>query len=283
MKRGSILLLMSALITFGFFSCTSKTVKIEEKSLVKRYYLDKDTTKGVLSLDFDIEIPTAYADTNVLKAIHDTVIINIFGRKYLNVHKDSLLKVVALDYYKGYLSDNKSIENAVDTTHHYTLNNEHTISGYSLLSDKSIYVYGIERYVDLGGAHGNETRIFFNFDLKTGKLIHEQDLFQSGFEKPLTDLIKARILEDIKSAPQEKNSEAILSLDDTDYWTESIKPNGNFYITDEGIAYVFNTYEIAPYQMGQTEVALPYSKIKKLLKPNSLVAYLVEKDAKSAK
>ena len=74
---------MSALITFGFFSCTSKTVKIEEKSLVKRYYLDKDTTKGVLSLDFDIEIPTAYADTNVLKAIHDTVIINIFGRKYL--------------------------------------------------------------------------------------------------------------------------------------------------------------------------------------------------------
>jgi hypothetical protein len=69
-------------------------------------------------------------------------------------------------------------------------------------------------------------------------------------------------------------------LEDTDYWTDSIKPNGNFYITDESINYVFNPYEIAPYYMGQTEVSLPFSMIKGLLKPNSIIAYLVEKQAK---
>ena len=65
-----------------------------------------------------------------------------------------------------------------------------------------------------------------------------------------------------------------------DYWTDSIKPNGNFYITDESINYVFNPYEIAPYYMGQTEVTIPFSRIKDLLKPNSIIGYLVEKQAK---
>jgi hypothetical protein len=69
-------------------------------------------------------------------------------------------------------------------------------------------------------------------------------------------------------------------LDDTDFWTDSIKPNGNFYITDESINYIFNPYEIAPYYMGITEVSLPYDRLEDLLKPNSLIAYLVKKQDK---
>ena len=280
MKRQSILLLMSVLVSVTFFSCTSKTVKTEEKDLTKRYYLTKDTTKGWLNVDIEVEIPTQFADTNVLKSIRATIISNLFGNEYISQPNDSLVPIFAKELLSDYRDNNEPLINELDSTSHYSFNNEHTVTGFSLLSDKKIYAYGIERYIYMGGAHGLETRNFYNFDLKTGKIITEKDLFKANFESELAKLIKARIVEESKEYKDEKNSEPITDLEDTDFWTDSIKSNGNFYITDESINYVFNPYEIAPYYMGQTEVTLPFSRLKSLLKPNSIIAYLVEKQAK---
>jgi len=280
MKRQSILLLMSVLVSVTFFSCTSKTVKTEEKDLTKRYYLTKDTTKGWLNVDIEVEIPTQFADTNVLKSIRATIISNLFGNEYISQPNDSLVPIFAKELLSDYRDNNEPLINELDSTSHYSFNNEHTVTGFSLLSDKKIYAYGIERYIYMGGAHGLETRNFYNFDLKTGKIITEKDLFKANFESELAKLIKARIMEESKEYKDEKNSEPITDLEDTDFWTDSIKSNGNFYITDESINYVFNPYEIAPYYMGQTEVTLPFSRLKSLLKPNSIIAYLVEKQAK---
>ena len=280
MKRQSILLLVSVLISTFFFSCTSKTVKTEEKDLTKKYYLTKDTTKGWLNVDIEVEIPTQFSDSNVLKSIRATIISNLFGDEYISQPNDSLVPFFAKELLTDYRENNEPLINELDSTSHYSFNNEHTVSGFSLLSDKNIYAYAIERYVYMGGAHGMETKNFYNFDLKTGKIITEKDLFKDNFESELAKLMKVRIIEESKEYKDEKNSEPITDLEDTDFWTDSIKSNGNFYITDEGINYVFNPYEIAPYYMGQTEVTLPFSRLKNLLKPNSLVAYLVEKQAK---
>lgn len=277
MKKLSIPLLLCVLFSISFFSCTSKTVKTEEKDLSKKYYIDKDTTKGSLTLDFQIEIPVAYCDSNILKSVHDTIITYLFGEDYLSVQKDHLLSTVAKDFYDSFIDDNRSVINIKDTIAGYNLKYENIVSGFSLLSDKKIYVYGIERYIYMGGAHGNETRNFINFDLSTGKTIKEKDIFKNGFEKPLTELIKQQILAECKAAPKEKNSEAIETLDDTDYWIDAIKPNGNFYITDESINYVYNPYEIAPYSMGQTEVIIPFNKLFDLLKPETAIVHLLDK------
>jgi hypothetical protein len=273
---------MSALTTMFFFSCTSKTVKTEEKDLTKRYYLTKDTTKGWLNLDFEVEIPTQFADTNVLKSIRATVISNLFGNDYVSLPNDSLVPFFAKELLTDYRENNQPLIAELDSKSPYSFNNEHTVSGFSLLSDKIIYVYGIERYVYMGGAHGLETRNFYNFDLKTGQLITEKDLFKPNYESELAKLIKTRIVEESKENV-EKDSEPITDLEETDFWTDSIKSNGNFYITDEGINYVFNPYEIAPYYMGQTEVTLPFDRLTSLLKPNSIIAYLVDKQAKLTK
>jgi len=281
MKKQSILLLCSILAMTMFFSCTHKTIKTAEKDFVKKYFLSKDTTKGALSVDIEVEIPVDFADKNVLKSIRSTIISNLFGEDYIDHANDSLVQLFISELVTEYRENNGPLLAELDSTNRYSFNNEHTLSGFSLLSDKKIYVYGIERYVNMGGAHGLETRNYYNFDLKTGALILEKDLFKTNFESDLANLIKKRIIEESKeSKGDSKATEPILSLEDTDFWIDSIKPNGNFYITDEGINYVFNPYEIAPYYMGQTEVSLPYSRLKNLLKPNSVIAYLVEKNAK---
>ena len=280
MKNRTSTLLMSVLIPLLFFSCTHKTIKTEERDFIKKYYLSKDTTKGALSVDIEVEIPVAFADKEVLKSIRTTIITNLFGEEYFTHANDSLVLLFTKDLVSDYVENNEPLLTKIDSTNRYTFDNEHVVSGFSLLSDKKIYVYGIERYVYMGGAHGLETRNYYNFDLKTGKTITESDLFKPNYKAELSELIKKRIVEESKEVKEAKDTEPILSLEDTDFWADSIKPNGNFYITDESINYVFNPYEIAPYYIGQTEVTIPFNRLKNILKPNSIIAYLVEKQAK---
>jgi len=280
MKKQTIVLLFSTLATLLFFSCTQKTIKTEEKDFVKKYFLSNDTAKGALSVDIEVEIPVAFADKEVLKSIRTTIITNLFGEEYVLHSNDSLVLLFTRDLLSEYKENNESLLSELDSTNRYSFDNEHVVSGFSLLNDKKIYVYGIDRYVYMGGAHGLETRNYYNFDLKTGKALTEKDLFKSNYESELSEIIKKRIVEESTEMKETKETEPILSLEDTDFWADSIKPNGNFYITDESINYVFNPYEIAPYYMGQTEVTIPFNRLKNLLKPNSLINYLVDKQAK---
>ena len=49
-------------------------------------------------------------------------------------------------------------------------------------------------------------------------------------------------------------------------WTEEIKPNGNFLLSEEGIVYIFNQYEIAPYAAGVIELTIPWDEVSDILK-----------------
>lgn len=277
MKKRTILLFTSGLIVCMFFSCSQKTVKTKEIDLTKKYYLSTDTTKGALSVDIHVEIPIDFADKSVLDSIRATIIKNLFGDNYIAHSNDSLVQLFSSELNKEYNNNNAPLVNELDSASSYSFNNEHNIEGFSLLTDKQIFSYGIERYVYMGGAHGLSNRTYLNFDLKTGKLITEKDLFEEKSFPAIIELIKKRIIEE---STNDKSSEAVLSLDDTDFWTDSIKPNGNFYITDESINYVFNPYEIAPYYMGQTEVTLAFDRIKGFLKTNNPIDYLIQKQNK---
>ncbi|MFA6582059.1 MAG: RsiV family protein [Paludibacter sp.] len=281
MKKQHIILFVCILIPVLFFSCTQKTVKTEEKDLTQKFYLVSDTSKGSLSVDIHVELPVDFKNKAVLDSVRNIIISNLFGKEFISQSNDSVVQLYIKMLHTDYKDNNEALVNQLDTASSYSFNNEHTLEGFGLISDKHIYSYGIDRYIYMGGAHGLNTRNYFNFDLKTGKLISEKDLFVANYESALSELIKKRIFEDSKEEQaKEPNTESILSLDDTDFWTDSIKPNGNFYITDESINYIFNPYEIAPYYMGITEVSLPYDRLEDLLKPNSLIAYLVKKQDK---
>ncbi len=278
MKKQTILLTLSILTSTLFFSCKQNTVKTEEKDYSRRSFLTSDTTKGALNVDIHVEIPIAFADKNVLDSIRATIISNLFGDEFIAHSNDSLVLLFTNSLQADYRDNNGPLVNSLDSTSKYSFNNEHTVEGFSLLSDKKIYSYGIDRYVFMGGAHGLSNRNYYNFNLKTGKLITEKDLYVVNFQTALSELIKTRIIEESKEA-KGKDADPIMSLEDTDFWTEAIKPNGNFYITDESINYVFNPYEIAPYYMGQTEVTIPFARLRNILKPNGIIQYLIDKQA----
>ena len=49
-------------------------------------------------------------------------------------------------------------------------------------------------------------------------------------------------------------------------FTHEIKPNGNFTVSEQGVTYIYNQYEIAPYSMGAIHVSVPWDEIRDLIR-----------------
>jgi len=271
--------LSGILFVFIVSSCTQNTVLTIDRNHEENYYLTQtDTARGSVLINITVELPVCFKDQAVVDSIRTSLVTFMFGKEYVKMDVDTVVRSFVADIKHEYKINNEPLLKLMDAKNRYRLDNEQVLEGFSLLSDENIFSYGVNRYVFMGGAHGLNTRNYFNFDLKNGKRITEADLYKPGFENALSELIKVRMIEERKENPE---LEPIERLEDSDYWVEAIKPNGNFYITDQSINYVFNPYEIGPYYMGQTEVTLPFARLSQILKPNGLIEYLVHPKAEN--
>lgn len=260
-----------------FFSCKEedKGIVLQNVSYAERYYLSEtDTAEGAINISIQMEIPRSFPDAAVLNSVRSFLITAILGDEYVQYPNDSIPFVFARDLKREYVAENLPLLEQIEQHEHfYSFQNDHIIEGFPLLNDGTVFSYGYERYAFMGGANGLSTRTYYTFDLKNNKLITEQDVFVENFDEELINIFKQRIIQD---------SETLNNLEDllqSDYWVDSIKPNNNFYFSDEGITYVFNPFEIAPHYIGQTEIFLPYSIIGNLLREDSPINYIIKKQS----
>ncbi len=273
MKIISKALFFSLFVIIIFNSCKKNIVELTENNYSTRHFLSKDTTLGAIKIFIETEIPAKFKSKPVLDSIRTVIISSLYGNEYVKYPNDSLAQKFSNELINDYLLTNLPMVEKLSKKNAYSFNFEHELHGFSLLSDKFLFSYGISRYVYMGGAHGLSTRNFFNFDLNTGKLLKEADIFTENYDEKIKELIKIRIVE---QSLEDSTMIPISNLEDTDYWVDAIKPNGNFYITESSINYVFNPYEIAPYSLGETEVILPFDRIKDILKKNTVISHLIE-------
>ena len=45
---------------------------------------------------------------------------------------------------------------------------------------------------------------------------------------------------------------------------QEVEPNDNFYITEDGVTFIYNHYEIAPYAMGIIKITIPWNELEGL-------------------
>lgn len=270
---GVIIICIAAALLFVFCPASPKSVVTENFSLTDKVYLSEtDTTLGAMYIDLNIDLPISYQDKNVLDKIKTIIRTELFGDVFMTFPEDSLLNYYAADLGKEYIENNADFARKISGDSRLAFNNSIMLEGFALLNDENIFSYGISRYVDFGGAHPIKTRLFYNFSLKDGKVIFEDDIFNQDYQLELSEIIKTKLLQDLNENDETPYRE---NLNESVYFLEQIKPNGNFYINDESICFVFNPYEIAPYYIGETEVVLPYKLIHHLMKPKNPLEYLV--------
>ena len=105
-----------------------------------------------------------------------------------------------------------------------------------------------------GGSHGQFGIGYDVFDMTTGGILTEADLFVDDYYAPLCDLLEESVVENVS----EEDQEMLFGMPE---------PNGNFAVSEDGITWVYNPYEIATYASGIIELPVPWAKIRPLLQP----------------
>jgi len=132
--------------------------------------------------------------------------------------------------------------------------------------DSDLVTIEISGYNFMGGAHGSSITTFINWNTATKRNVTLGDILTAGHEKPLTGIAEKIFRKD------EKLSDTA-SLKTNYFFTGGVfSLNHNFLITPVGLRFLYNQYEIKPYAAGQTNLVIPYSQIKSLLKPHTVVS-----------
>lgn len=133
-------------------------------------------------------------------------------------------------------------------------------------NNHGILSLGIHCYDFTGGAHPSHWTLYFNFNLYTGDTLTLSDIFT---ERALTDLnlLGEDKFREMYSIPLDEN------INDHGFWFEDdrFSLNNNFYLTPEGLYFLYNPYEIACYASGYTTLEFKWDEIKDFVKRTSIV------------
>ena len=136
------------------------------------------------------------------------------------------------------------------------------LTGSVLLNRPELLTVDLSYYAFTGGAHGNSHTEYFVFDTMTGKRLELNDVFEQGFEERLNKLIDSRYRQMKGLSPTDR-----LDGEKGMLFENYIHFNDNFALTDQGVSFVYNNYEITAYAFGPTKIELPYSELADILKP----------------
>lgn len=247
-------------------------VVCKEYSFDKVAYLSEGQES---SLTFSIRYayPVAVnAPEEVLSKLQRAVCQTVLGEAFLDMRPQQAIEAYAALKHTEYIQNNLplfqewAIDHEDEPLCETCFNEELIISAAPMTdrlpesADRFLWSYAMDVYEYTGGAHGNRYLLIQNYDLETGDMVNEQDLFIDDYYEPLKTLLLNALI------AQTDNAESKRDLRRMGYSVADVVPNENFYVTQEGITYVYNPYEIAPYAMGCIEIFLPWEKVRPLIR-----------------
>jgi len=276
------IVLFTAILLCGsiLFSCNNKgkdyasDLRFDSIKVNETQYLFGDTAKPNCNVTIDYIFPVKASNRTVLDSINKALTRICFGDKYVGKQYKVAIELFKADYVNQYKKEMEPLY----TQDKAKSNGENVEAWYSYfkgiearvkLKENNLLVYKVEVNEYTGGAHGTYITTYLNINLKNGKQIRLDDLFTSGYESKLTDILLTQLMKDNKVSKKEE-------LEDMGYFlTGELTPTSNFFIDNKGITFCYNIYEIAPYSMGITEIKLSFDSLKDLLKEETPINNLL--------
>lgn len=136
---------------------------------------------------------------------------------------------------------------------------EVSVSSEAAVAD-TLLNYTITRWSFLGGAHGMYTTECHVYTLTDGYELSLADLFSEEQTERVDMLIRRRLCERYEARSDEE-------LAEKGFFPEYIAATDNFLLTEEGITFHYNPYDIGCYALGPSEVILTREELDDLRKP----------------
>jgi hypothetical protein len=228
-------------------SCSENNKKPEETAelsfKMESIQASNDTLQSIIDISYPI-LTGNYSDKNVDKV---NMFITKSVKKNIDVFKEGLLpekelKELALQMNNEFLNEDSV----------FVLNN-HFFSFYLMYY-----------YYFAGAAHGNTYFETYNFNLNDSHLIDLDELFYENSD----------YLNLISHLCYEKLVDEVIAYSDENWIADGTLPNRNnfenFIITESGLLFIFEAYQVAAYAAGSQYVFLPYNALESVMNFNRL-------------
>lgn len=206
-----------------------------------------DTTKAVISFPL-------FSDEKVNQFVEGKIKLTAdSGKNYKSIND------YAADFVKGY-DDFRTSEKDYPQTWILDIKAK-------VITQKPGYLSLLSSYMNYsGGAHPNSVFTYINYNPTTHQEILLDSLIQPGSMAKLTAVAEKIFRKNEKLSPTASLKDGYFFEKDT------FKLNDNFTVTDQGLKFLYNPYEIKAYVYGTTELLIPFSELKEIAKPNSLLS-----------
>lgn len=238
---------VAALAAVGFVSCTGGGKEPKDFFSFQTYGYDRVS----IVEDTVVRHP---GDTIYWRSIGQGVLPVSMGTNDVTALRDTLTKLGFVDFaetgiatprnYPGLKLTNRKPE-GTDASN-YSVNRV----SIQLFSPRiAVWKCYLAYYIE-GAAHSRYASRYVNYSIDDGKILSLTDIFRPGYEKPLTKILAERISE----LPDAYNDAEVYIPD-------------NFYLTNDGITFVYGLYEIAPYSSGEIGISFNLLELSDYLRP----------------
>lgn len=280
MKHYSIFSATFCIMAITLFSCNTKSApSVENNSIefntinsIENYHWNNDSTQPSCNLKLAFTYPSTYENKAILDSLQRIFVSCFFNEMYtLYTPEDAII-----NYTKAY------IDNYKEDVKIFHLNNDahddkeeyfsyyETISNEIKFNSNNILAFQVVQSNYKGGANSYEFLKNYSINLKTGKLITEDDIFKPGYEKLLSPIFRDYL---IKS----NNVQTISELENLGYLDiAEMTPNNNFFLDDKGITYIFNKGEYSITKFDPITIFVPFKEIDFALRGDSPISQLLE-------
>lgn len=204
--------------------------------------------------------------------INNKIQKELFGEKYDGIKPEELAARISHDYIHSYRTDLQKLYEA-DI---YNGMNEQDIPGwynyeYDITTNMeagkdSVWNYTVTTFQSTGGAHPNTYSKWINIDATTGDILTVKEVFRADADKEICNLILQALFKEVNTRMETDTIRSIEGLQsvgillDTDLYIPE-----NFLLGKNGISFLYNRYDIAPYASGDFNLTIPYNEIENYL------------------
>lgn len=285
LRRGmfSSILLCGAFSTMVLPGCTGNRSEEVDRMTVDSIpmdtivYLDKENPE---SPTCQIKINFTYLKSSEANDSLAGVINKVLEEAFSSAHtgaaspesfvasiKESLVNDYLRDVQTPYQTDVKNGMKADEIPNWY--NYEYDINSELTEGKDSIWNYKVTTFQNTGGAHPNTWSHWVNVDATSGKSLSKKDVFVKGTEEKICQLILPQLLAEANEKLNTDTLTCVAGLQEVGLLLETdLYVPDNFLLGKDGVTFLYNRYDIAPYYMGAFELTVPYQDID---------AYLIKK------
>lgn len=214
-----------------------------------------DANSPVAEIELALLYPKIkYFEPKIIDSVKQIITNSFFGSDFKTAVPDSMLVRFEKEYLDNYVKQNANwFEGGA------SFNWEKTLSMSVIYNSSYMLCLEYLRYAYSGGSHGMTNISYDIIHLYRGDLLSYSDVFIEGADSSLSILLTQQLRRDY-SIPDD------VSLKQAGFFVNQVEPNRNIYVDGNGIGFLFNSYEIAPYSQGATNVFLEFNQIKELVK-----------------